>query len=62
VNDPDIRDRLIYALNQHRPFQNFKYEVGFKEEIRQQWFAFKAQKYIEWVKDYLESLDEDINE
>ena len=53
VTDEDIKTRLVYALNRNRPFQNFKYEVGFKEEIRQLWFAFKAQKYQEWVRQYL---------
>jgi len=63
VTDKKIRSRLIYALNRNKPFQNFKYEIGYDEEVRQQWFKFKAYSYEEWVKTYLENvIDEDENE
>ncbi len=57
VSNKAIRNRLIYALNRNKPFRNFKYEVDYNEEVRQEWFKFKAYKYEEWVKNYLENLD-----
>ena len=62
VSNQEIRNRLIYALNRNKPFKNFKYEVDYNEEVRQQWFKFKAYKYEEWVKDYLGNLIEENGE
>jgi len=59
VSDKEIRNRLIYALNKNKPFKNFKYEVDYNEDIRQEWFKFKAFKYEEWVKEYLENIIEE---
>ena len=50
ISNKGIRERLVYALNSNRPFKNFKYEVDYDEEVRQQWFQFKAHRYQEWVK------------
>lgn len=54
VTDQAVKQKLIYALNRNKPFKNFKYEVDYNEEIRQQWFKFKADKYQDWVRDYLD--------
>lgn len=62
IKNIKIQNRLIYALNRRKPFRNFKYEIDCHEDIRQQWFKFKAYKYEEWVKNYLENLDEDVTE
>jgi hypothetical protein len=53
VADKNIRDRISYALKRSKPFRNFKYEVDYNEEVRQQWFQFKEQRYIDYVKTYL---------
>ena len=54
VIDGHIRKRLFYALNQTKLFQKFKYELDFDLKLRDQWFKFKAKRYEEWVRDYLE--------
>ena len=59
VSDIRIRVKLMDALEKRKPFQNFKYEVDYNEEIRQQWFKFKAKKYIEYVETELTYLDEE---
>lgn len=59
VSNKDIRNKLIYALSRSKPFRNFKYEVDYNEDIRQQWFKFKAFKYEEWVEYYLNELNDD---
>ena len=53
VEDPIIQTKLITALEGHKPFANFKIQVDHSGEYRQKWFAFKTQKYIEWVPEQL---------
>ena len=53
VDDETTRDRLFYALDRRSPFRNFKNEVDYNEELRQQWFAFKTMKYEEYVRNAL---------
>jgi len=57
VDNKELRDSLIKALNKKHPFQNFKWVVDNSGPYRQKWFDFKDQKLIEWVKDQLEILD-----
>jgi hypothetical protein len=57
VDNRELRDRLINALNKRHPFQNFKWVVDNSGLYRQKWFDFKNQRLIEWVKDQLEILD-----
>jgi hypothetical protein len=57
VEDRELRDSLINALNKKHPFRNFKWVVDNSGDYRQKWFDFKNQRFIEWVKDHLDSLD-----
>ena len=57
VEDIRIRVKLMDALEKRSPFQHFKYELGYHEEIRQQWFKFKGKKYIEYVEAELFRLE-----
>ncbi len=59
ISDTTIQDRLYYALNKNKPFRNFKHEVDYNEEVRQQWFKFKATKYQEYVRTFLEFIEEE---
>lgn len=59
VENRELRDNLIKALNRKHPFQNFKWVVDNSGPDRQRWFDFKNQKLIEWVKDQLEVTDFD---
>ena len=59
VNDKNIQDRLSYALHQHKPFQKFKYELGYHDEILQQWYAHKNSSYEDWVRRYLDFEEEE---
>ncbi len=62
VENTKIRNRLIYALNQNKPFRKFKYEVDYNEHIRQQWFKYKSYRYEEWVKTYIEVMTKEPEE
>jgi outer membrane cobalamin receptor len=57
VDNKELRDSLIKALNTKHPFRNFKWVVDNSGPYRQKWFDFKNQRLIEWVKDQLEVLD-----
>ena len=54
VNDNKLQNRLLNAINRSKPFRNFHAEIDNSGKYRQQWFDFKHQKYIEWVKDQIE--------
>ena len=56
VENEAIREKLSYALSRNKPFRNFKYEVDYNEDVRQAWFKFKNQRYIDWVKKELECI------
>jgi len=58
VVDSNIQSKLINALNKSKPFRNFKHAIDNSGEYRQQWFDFKKSRYIEWVKDQIETENE----
>ncbi|MEL7121854.1 MAG: UPF0158 family protein, partial [Bacteroidota bacterium] len=49
VNDRRLKERLIWALNQRKPFRNFKYEVE-GSTYREKWFKFKDEANYKWVE------------
>jgi len=57
VDNRELRDSLINALNRKHPFQNFKWIIDNSGPYRQKWFDFKNQRLIEWVKGQLENSD-----
>ena len=57
VDNTGLRKKLIYALNNRKPFQNFKWQIDNSGEYRQKWFDFKNNRYIEFVKDQLEAIN-----
>jgi len=59
VSNESIKKRLIYALNNRKPFSNFKYEVDYDEDVRQSWFKFKSSQYQEWVKLHLQGFSDE---
>ncbi|HEX2970035.1 MAG TPA: UPF0158 family protein [Bacteroidales bacterium] len=57
VDDKDLQNRLITALNKRHPFQNFKWQIDNSGPYRQKWFDFKEQRLIDWVKNNLDHLE-----
>ena len=57
VDNDNLRDSLINALNRKHPFRNFKWIIDNSGPYRQQWFDFKNQRLIQWVKDQLDASD-----
>ena len=46
--------RLITALEGHKPFGNFNHQIHNAGKERDQWFQFRRERGIEWVKDQLQ--------
>jgi len=44
-----FKDKLLYQLSNRKPFQNFNHTVD-ESEHRQDWFDFKKNAYVEFVK------------
>ena len=52
VTDENFRTRLFNQLSQRKPFSKFKWAID-NSEYRQNWFDFKEQAYINWVREQL---------
>jgi hypothetical protein len=48
-----LQNQLIKALSNKHPFRNFKFVIDNSGTYRQQWFAFKDARLIDWVKQRL---------
>ncbi|MFY7811217.1 MAG: UPF0158 family protein [Flavobacterium sp.] len=44
-----IKNKLKNALENKKPFKNFKFIIDNSDEYRNAWFEFKKQKLQEWV-------------
>jgi len=62
IENEDIRRRFEDAIAYRKPFQNFKQLLLNYPELREQWFKYKDQQYIEWVKEQLEAFNRSKNE
>lgn len=50
-------NKFIEAISRKKPFANFNHLISYYPDLRQEWFAFKDQSYIEFVKDQLEAYN-----
>ena len=53
VDSEAFRNRLVYALNQPKPFRRFKQLVDESGEYRQRWFLFRERQTIDWLREQL---------
>jgi hypothetical protein len=54
IVDEKARQRFEDAIGYRKPFQNFKQLLLDYPELREQWFAYKDQCYIDFVKEQAE--------
>ena len=54
LSDEKFRNRLFNQLAQRKPFSKFKWTID-NSEYRQDWFDFRLQAYIDWVRQQLGS-------
>lgn len=57
VDNTKLQNRLLSALEKAHPFRNFKWEIDNAGDYRKDWFTFRDQSYVEWVKEQLESYN-----
>jgi hypothetical protein len=66
INHIPTHNKFIDAISRKKPFANFNHLISYYPDLREQWFAYKGQSYIEFVKDQVEAhnnmleSDEDI--
>jgi hypothetical protein len=53
LDDSKLKIKLMNALQNRKPFANFKYIID-NSEIRQEWFDFKDKKLQEYVSSMIE--------
>lgn len=60
LDNKKLRDKLVSALNKHKPFREFKFVIDNAGEYRQMWFDFKNLRNIEWTEDQLVEVKKSI--
>lgn len=53
LTDDNFRDKILDRLSKRKPFQNFKILID-SSDFRQNWFDFKKNAYIDFVKRQIE--------
>jgi len=51
--DSSFKDKVLGRLSRRKPFQNFKMLID-SSDYRQNWFEFKKNAYIDFVKEQVE--------
>lgn len=58
LDNSETKIRLVTALEGRKPFANFKHQIDNSGEYREQWFAFRKQKNMEWIQNQLSIVTE----
>lgn len=59
VEDAELQEALVNALNRPKPFRNFKWIVENDGDYREKWFDYKRKRYIEHVEEQVEMNQEE---
>ena len=62
IDDIPTHNKFIEAVSRKRPFANFKEMLHYYPELREQWFVFKNEAYIEYVKEQIDVANFDDKE
>jgi hypothetical protein len=55
IDDIPTHNKFIDAVSRKRPFANFRVMLHYYPELREQWFVFKNEAYIEYVKEQIDA-------
>lgn len=55
INHIPTHNKFIDAISRKKPFAHFNGILSYYPDLREQWFAYKLQNYIEFVKSKIES-------
>lgn len=58
VGDQNLRRKHLDALQNRKPFRNFKAIVDDAMDYREQWFAYRQQRYMEYVGETMRKYQE----
>lgn len=56
ISNNEIKQKFVYALDKPKPFKNFKYELDYHDEIREEWFKFKLNRIIDHVTNEIKKI------
>ena len=54
LSDQQIADQLYRAISKKKPFRNFSDAIFEYPKVREDWFAFKLARYIDWVNEQID--------
>ncbi len=54
LTNQSLQEKLLRALDKPKPFSEFKYVIDNSGIHREEWFAFKNQQYVDWVRRQLD--------
>lgn len=52
-----LRVELLDALNRKKPFREFKFVIDNSGKYREQWFGFRLEKTMNWIKKQIADLN-----
>jgi hypothetical protein len=53
IYDIPTHNKFINAISRKKPFRNFSDQLFYYPKLREEWFAYKNHRYIEFVKEQL---------
>jgi hypothetical protein len=53
IDDIPTHNKFINAISRKKPFRNFSDQLFYYPKLREEWFAYKNHRYIEFVKEQL---------
>lgn len=54
VDNENLKEKLVDALNRPKPFQNFKFTIDRSGDYRDKWFKFKDKELMYWVENQIQ--------
>ena len=58
LDNEHLQEKLSLVLEGRKPFYNFKHQLAYYPDYRQQWFDFKLARNIEAIKEQVESFNQ----
>jgi hypothetical protein len=59
VSDPKIRDKLMIAISQNKPFRKFRDILDYNGDVLQDWYDFKQAQIERHVSSFLDDDSEE---
>lgn len=53
INNIPTHNKFISAISRKKPFSNFNNLLHYYPELREKWFKYKLERYIEYVKEQI---------